>query len=164
MGIPGYVQLMYQNVDPKQNSQQPAYLEQVHSFVGVVYWPRMQQTSSLFFRYPLSSDATAFAQVSVFVPKALYTQYNNAWGYYDQSGNFISYYDYAPQHWDPGARRWYPIWDLTSQNWMAKLAPATSDSIGPILQSSLAQQFAPNVRVPNLGGIAPVDLRRINTH
>jgi len=163
-GIPGYTQLMYQNVDPKQNSQQPAYLEQMHSFVGVVYWPAMQQTSSLFFRYPLASDAMAFAQVSVFAPKSLYTQYNNAWGYYDQSGNFISYYDFAPQYWDPAAKRWYPIWDLTSQNWMAKLAPATSNNIGPILQSSLAQQFVPNVRMPNLGGMAPADLRRINTH
>jgi hypothetical protein len=164
VGLPGYVQLMYQNVDPKQNQQQPAYLEQMHSFVGVVYWPRMQQTSSLYFRYPLASDAIAFAQVSVFVPKALYMQYYNAWGYYDSAGNFIPYYDFAPQHWDRGAKRWYPLWDLTSQNWMVKLAPATSDNIGPILQSSLAQQFVPNVRTPSLGGIAPADLRRINTH
>ncbi len=185
MGLPGYVQLMYQNVDPKQNQQQPAYLEQMHSFVGVVYWPRMQQTSSLYFRYPLASDAIAFAQVSVFVPKALYTQFNNgasagpdpsassgqnagassgSWGYYDQVGNFIPYYDFAPQYIERTTGKRYPIWDLTSQNWMVKLAPATSDNIGAILQSSLAQQFVPNVRTPSLGGIAPVDLRRINTH
>jgi len=60
--------------------------------------------------------------------------------------------------------QWVPIWSVGNQNWMAKLVPATSDSIPMILQSSQAQQFAPSVRVPNLGGLTASDLRKINTH
>jgi len=84
----------------------------------------------------------------------------------DQSGVqlYANNYDNWPQQWNNALQQWIPVWDLTNQNWMAKLAPATSDSVGPILQSSMARQFAPNVQTPNLGGIAPVDLRRINTH
>ncbi len=169
-GYPGYRRLMYQNVDPQQSPRQPAYLDQYHSFVGVVYWPRMFQTSPAYFRYPLTSDAIAFAQVSVFVPKARYAQYGGQWGYWTPpSGNpptrqFVPYYDNWPQSWDSLSGRWIPVWDITNQNWMAKLTPATSDSVGPILQSPLAEQFAPNVRPPSLGGLSPYLVRQINTH
>ena len=165
--FPGYRRIMVQSVDPQQNQQQPSYLEKVHSFVGVVYWPRMSQTSPAFFRYPLRSDAIAFAQVSVFIPKARYTQYGGQWGYWN-NGNppqFISYYDNWPQFFDQISGRMLPIWDLTNQNWVVQLAPATSDSVGMILQSQLAQQFAPGVQPPqSLGGLSPWQIRQINAH
>jgi hypothetical protein len=165
--FPGYRRLMMQNVDPQQNQQRPSYLEQRHSFVGAVYWPQMFQTSPSYYRYPLTSDAIAFAQVSVFIPKSRYTQYNGQWGYWTQGNppQFVSNYDNWPQFWDGISQRWLPIWDLTNQNWVAQLAPATSDSIGPILQSPLAQQYAPNVRTPtSLGGVSPWQIRQINAH
>ena len=169
VGYPGYRQLMVQNVDPQFNSQQPSFLEQYHTFVGVVYWPRMSQTSSPYYRYPLASDAIAFAQVSVFIPRSRYMQYGGQWGYWQVSGNppiqqFIPYYDNWPQFWDATQARWMPIWDVTNQNWMCQLTPATSDSVVNILQNSYAQQFAPNVRTPSLGGLTPQAMRQINTH
>jgi hypothetical protein len=107
--------------------------------------------------------------VAVFIPKARYAKYNGQWGYWVQSGNppapqFIPYYDNWPQFRDALTGILSPVWDITNQNWMVKLTPATSDSVGPILQSSLAQQFAPNVRTPSLGGLSPNSLRQINTH
>jgi hypothetical protein len=178
---PGYMQYVFQNMDPYQNPQQPSYLEQYHLFVGVVYWPRMQQTSPVFFRYPLSIDSMAYAQTSVFIPKTRYL-FNDRWGdtnwlrWYMTNQNGIptwmsaNLYDGWPQYWDPWAAthpinlQWIPIWSIGNQNWMAKLVPATSDSVPMILQSSQAQQFAPSVRVPNLGGLSASDLRKINTH
>jgi len=177
----GYMQAVYQNMDPFQNPQQPSNLEQYHMFVGVVYWPKMQQTSPVFFRYPLSIDSMAFAQTSVFIPKKRYLFYNQ-WGdtnwlhWYPTNQNGIvtwlstNLYDNWQQYWDPVAPihpvnlQWIPIWNLENQNWMAKLVPATSDGIPMILQSSLAQQFVPNIRVPNLGGMSASDMRKINTH
>jgi hypothetical protein len=69
-GQPGYRQYVFQNLDPLQNPLYPSYLEQYHQFVGVVYWPRMSQTSPVFFRYPMSMDSMAYAQASVFIPKS----------------------------------------------------------------------------------------------
>jgi hypothetical protein len=175
------MQYVFQNIDPLQSPQQPSYLEQYHQFVGVVYWPRMQQTSPVFFRYPLSMDSMAFAQTSVFIPKSRYL-FNDRWGdtnwlrWYWTSQNGMStwvsanLYDGWPQFWDPWAAvhpinlQWIPVWGVGNQNWMAKLVPATSDSLPMILQSSQAQQFTTNVRVPNLGGLSASDMRRISTH
>ena len=170
--LPGYRQYVFQNMDPLQNPRQPSYLEQYHRFVGVVYWPRMQQTSPVFFRYPLSIDSMAYAQASVFVPKKRYLR-NDGWGNtnwlgyrWDQTMGWVSsnLYDTWPQDWNVINQRWIPQWDIGNQNWMAQLVPATGDSVPAILQSSQAQQFAPNVRVPNLGGLNGSDLRKINTH
>jgi hypothetical protein len=151
-GYPGYRGLMLQNV----NQQQSSYLEQYHTFVGVTYWPRMSQTSPAYFRYPLTTDATAFAQVSVFIPQARYTCC--PWAIPIVSGN-------PPEvRWQDNYDPWPGEWDVTNQNWIAKLAPATSDSVVMILQSPLAQPFALNVRTPNLGGLSPYAMRQINTH
>ncbi len=173
---------MYEGVDPLQNPQPPisSPLEQHHAFVGVVYWPAMRQTSPFFFRYPLAIDSMAFAQASVFIPRARYQEFNPwsdvPWLHptgVDQGTGVRLYannYDIWPQVWDslmpvhPVNLQWIPEWHVGTQNWMAKLVPATSDSIPAILQSPLAQQFAPAVRVPNLGGLGAGELRRINTH
>ncbi|MBI3860712.1 MAG: Tad domain-containing protein [Planctomycetia bacterium] len=175
-----YRSLMYQTIDPLQNSQRPLHLEQYHNFVGVAYWPAMQQTSPTFFRYPLATDAMAFAQASVFIPRSRYIKWsmfsgNIPWLHptrLDQFGNQLygNNYDNWPQDWEPLQPvhpinlQWIPVWHIGNQNWMAKLVPATSDSVTMILQSSQAQQFVPNLRTPNLGGMTPIDLRRINTH
>lgn len=169
MGQFGYRHHMFFNVD------QP-WLEQFHTFVGVVYWPRMSQTSPVFFRYPLSTDAIAFAQTSVFVPRSRYQLFPvqgetpaGPWLHLsgvDQSGNWMTAnnYDAWPQQWDNILQTWIPIWDVTNQNWIAKLSPATSDSVVSILQSPMAQQLAPNVRTPSLGSLTPATMRQINTH
>lgn len=158
--VPGYRQIVYGTVDQ-------SVLERYHTFVGVVYWPRMQQKSPVFFRYPLSMDAMAFAQVSLFVPKARYACCPWAtFGGVDQNGRpmYIDNYDNWPEFWSQAFQRRVPVWDLTNQDWIAKLAPATSDSLASILQSPQSQQFAPGVRIPSLGGLSSSALRKISTH
>lgn len=196
--LPGYQQLVIKNVDPAQTESPVSPLELYHTFVGVVYWPRMTQTSPVFFRYPLSSDAMAFAQVSVFVPQARFNylplppavsagpwrhvEWCNACINPPQPGTIpVSFPsdNFDPWPWrrggngpncangilsSTGAPGAAARWDLTIQNWAAKLAPATSDSVAAILQNPMSQQFAPGVRVPNLGGTSPMSLRQINTH
>jgi hypothetical protein len=171
--IPGmYSQLMWQAIasDPDQYQ-----LNTYHTFIGVAYWPRMSPTSPVFFRYPLNTDAVAFAQVSVFIPRARYQLFPPPWqtpagpwlhlSRVDQFGNWLSAnnYDQWPQQWDQVNERWVAVWDITNQNWIAKLSPATSDSVVSILQNPLAQQFAPGVRVPSIG-LSPYSMRQINTH
>jgi hypothetical protein len=147
--ISRYQNLMLQNVNQQ-------FLEQRHTFIGVVYWPWMQQKSPVFFRYPLATDSIAFAQTSVFIPKARFAccpWYTQMWA------------GAPPQlHSSNNYENWPPFWDLTNQNWIAKLVPATSDSVAAILQSPQSQQFAPGVRTPNFGGLSSGDLRTINTH
>ena len=168
--MPGmYSQMMAANVNQPE-------LEQYHTFIGVAYWPRMSQTSPVFYRYPLSTDAVAFAQVSVFVPRSRYQLYPTQgqipagpWLHLsrlDQFGNWLTAnnYDAWPQQLDQVNGRWVPVWDITNQNWIAKLSPATSDSVVSILQSPMAQQFAPGVQVPSLGGLSAYSMRQINTH
>jgi hypothetical protein len=175
-----YRNLMYQNLDPLQNPQQPWHLDQYHMFIGVAYWPAMKQTSPTFFRYPLAFDSMAFAQATVFIPRARYRRYvpwsDRDWlaptGVDQVTGNrlYANAYDNWPQDWEqlqtvqPLNLKWIPVWHLGNQNWMAQLVPATHNNIPSILQSTLAQQFVPNFRPPNFGGMSPADLRRINTH
>ena len=175
-----YRRSIYQNIDPFQTSQQPWPLDQYHTFVGVAYWPAMKQTSPTFFRYPLSVDSMAFSQAFVFIPKSRYVR-NVPWSdqpwqvpsgrapisniqlYSNAYDNWLQEWDqFAPVH--PINKQWIPVWDLENQNWMSQLVPATSDSVPAILQSSQAAQFIPNFRIPNLGGMGPLDFRRINTH
>jgi len=201
---PGYRHYVYQNLDLLQNSARPSLLEQYHSFVGVVYWPHLTQTSPLFFRYPLNIDSMAYAQASVFIPRKRYhkrywvspgpfrhlldrgwfidhtevrpgkmipTDYLNAIGEERLLNEWSeNNYDNWPQEWDPDQPvhpvnlQWVPQWDIGNQNWSARLVPATSDNLPAILQSPLARKFAPDVHVPNLGGISAAQLRRVNTH
>jgi len=156
--VPGYRQLVYENADQ-------SFLEQYQTFVGVVYWPWMQQKSPVYFRYPLAMDAMAFAETSVFVPKARYRCC--PWGFWSGTppqAQWIDNYDNWPEFSNLAVQKRLPLWGLENQNWIAKIVPATSDSVPAILQSSQAQQLAPGVRIPKLGGLSASDLRRINTH
>jgi len=163
---PGYRQAIYQ-IAGMDASSPMSFLEQSHTFVGVVYWPRMQQKSPVFFRYPLAMDAVAFAQTSVYVPKARYRCCPWATAYWSGSPpriNWVDNYDNWPEFWNMQTQRRVPVWDVTNQDWIAKLVPATSDSLAAILQSQQSQQYAPGVRTPSLGGLSSSSLRRINTH
>ena len=140
-----------------------ARLEQEYTFVAVVYWPHASEMFPGLFGNPLEkegkSDALTFAQSTVYLPIPRYVRRNGYWGYWvwrsqPQPGHwdFVLYKDY-----------WPTDWDVLNQNWMAKLVPATSSSIVPILQSNPQfQQF--NFRPPQLGGASIQDVRNINTH
>lgn len=143
------------------------YLDWNFNFVGVAYRKPMTETSPGMFKNRLVTGAPAsplplaYAQVSVFVPVPRYKccPWSEIVGF-DQQGTpiWVNHVD------DWGNPEWPMRWDLFNQNWTAQLAPATSDSVAAILQSQLTQQSIPNYQPPNLGNVAPQDLRRINTH
>lgn len=138
------------------------YLDANFNFVGVGYRLPMIETSPGLFKNLLSaaggnagSNALAYAQVSMFVPRSRYRCCPWAWSTTDSQGNVT---------WHDNMDDWPVGWDLFTQNWMLQLAPATSNRIPEILQSPMTQQLVPNYIAPRLGTVTGQDLARINTH
>ena len=139
-----------------------AYLEEDYMFVGVAYRPRMLPTMPAVFREPVTSDSQAFAQGMLFVPRPRYIWYDS--------------YFYDPT--DPRWLRWWRWnryrsgahrWDLFCQNWTFQLVPATSPSIGTILQTTPSIPGDPtfsagDLVLPDLQSVSGSDIRRVTTH
>lgn len=121
-------------------------LERDLMFVAVSYRLHPGSSASRMFRNPnaLQAPAMAFAQVHLFLPKHRYTCC--PWGewHYDprtDTSYFISYFD-----------GWPGEWSASTQNWQAKLAPATSDAISSILSSRVPNS---SLNPPNWGYLSP---------
>jgi hypothetical protein len=124
------------------------YLERDFMFVGVAYWPQLDDLLPGLFTSPIPSDATTFGQVMLFVPepRLVKARRNLAAGgdsvsYGGVPGDIINFETPV----DPGPDdqwEWTVVrqgrprhWDLLNQNWTVQLVPATSDSIASILQT-----------------------------
>ena len=164
----------------RQTGQQQAvnqHLEQTYQFLAVMYRRHISETGPGVFRNPLAreADSLAFAQVSLFVPRA--RRYLAGPGRADPDLNLGGTFGFdsglelpaepaAPS--SPGEERWvrenWPShWDLLNQNWTVKLVPATAPSIPGILQSHPGLESM-DFRPPNLGGVTIQDINRVNTH
>jgi hypothetical protein len=121
-------------------------LERDLMFVAVSYRLHPGSSASRMFRNPnaLQAPAMAFAQVHLFLPRHRYTCC--PWGewHYDprtDTSYFISYFD-----------GWPGEWSASTQNWQAKLTPATADSISSILSSRVPNS---NLNPPHWGALTP---------
>ena len=130
----------------RSQSPSPLELERDLMFVGVAYRLHSGPTAPLMFRNPNASLALAmaFSQNFLFLPHPRFTCC--PWGETrvdPRSGNetFIPYTDGWPKE-----------WDASSQNWQAKLVPATARSISSILSSSPPQGL---MNRPNWGPLSP---------
>jgi hypothetical protein len=159
------------------------YLEDDFMFVGVAYWPKLDEMLPGLFKNPIESDAQTFAQVMLFVPEPRLVK---GWrrigdapsgGSVDLGGvpgDMIDLPgDREPQDPDP-EWQWYVVrqgrpqhWDLLNQNWTCQLVPATSGAIPAILetdpgQSSPYAKIGDSITLPRSGSsnLVPV----INTH
>ncbi len=124
-------------------------LEQDLMFVAVSYRLHPGSTASIMFRNPNArqAPAMAFAQVHLFLPRHRFTCCPwGEWHYDPQTGEpyFISYFD-----------GWPGEWTASTQNWQAKLAPATSDGLSAILSSSVPNA---NLMPPSWGQLTPRQL------
>lgn len=115
-------------------------------FVAVAYRQHPGSAASRMFRNPNArqAPAMAFSQVHLFLPRHRFTCC--PWGetrFDPQTGEpyFVSYFD-----------GWPGEWTASTQNWQAKLVPATADGISAILSSA-----APNSNLisPSWGQLTP---------
>lgn len=107
-------------------------IEREYTYVGVVYWSHLTEMAPGVFTNPLAeggqfpADTLAFTQATLYVPRARLVKRNGSWAYWVWTSN----------GWVPIPRRdnWPVAWNLFNQNWMARIVPATSESIVTILQ------------------------------
>jgi|GEM_PF-3186365 len=139
----------------RSQSPGPLELERDLMFVGVAYRLHSGPTAPLMFRNPNASLALAmaFSQSFLFLPHPRFTCC--PWGETrvdPRSGNetFIPFTD-----------GWPTEWDASSQNWQAKLVPATARSISSILRSSPPQGLMSR---PNWGPLSPRQMDALTHH
>jgi hypothetical protein len=125
-----------------------------YQFVGVAYWRKLPAAIPRLFGDSLAADHQAFAQGQLFLRRPRLVRHGDGW---DWGNEHHIRLDNSPRH-----------WDLWNQNWTFQLVPATADSLAAILsqtpRSSALGDAAGSLRVPDLGGVNPGDLRRVVTH
>ncbi|MBW3540867.1 MAG: hypothetical protein KY476_11400, partial [Planctomycetes bacterium] len=135
-----------------------------HTLIAVAYWPHLSEAFPGLFRNPIArdgSDAQAFAQVRLFIPQRRHLCCPWAWprpvtvrqpdGTIVTRIEWVNNMENRPSH-----------WDLINQKWTAKLVPATSPAVLPILQTQ-----PPGLawfRPPRLGDATMEHVSAVNTH
>jgi len=137
-------------------------IEREYSFVGVAYWTHLTEMAPGVFTNPLQesgqrqADTVAFTQTSLYIPRARLTKRGGSWVRWVWNGTI-----YTPR---PYRDNWPAAWDMFNQNWMARIQPATSDSIVFIIQQSPGSGSSGTFQPPQLNGITMEEIRAINTH
>lgn len=163
---------------PEQTLNPNAYLEEFFTFVAVVYWQEQPRTLPGLFHNPTGSDAEAFAQVRVFIPKRR-LEWQSPGGKSSMRiggmpGDMPSLPDEdQPSTPEPREGR-YTIgrqgtserWNLFNQNWTTQLVPATAGKLAAILQTAppIPEFGEREIRLPSLGSLDSDDIGRISTH
>lgn len=157
-------------------------LDEEFMFLGVAYQRYLPQTLPGLFKNPIQSDSQTYAQVMMFVPRQrlskFYSRPSNGGG--GISGGLPGEINVYPADDDPvrpnnaanvpaqglswvvGRLSRPTHWDLLNQNWTVQIVPATSPSLGQILQTN--PPGLAGMRVPSLRNLAPDDLQQLNTH
>jgi hypothetical protein len=169
------------------------YLEQNFTFIATVYWGKLPEMLPGLFQNPVESDAVAYAEVRMFIPRRRLVWLRYAPGSPSQAiplgGVPGEYLDLAigdePEPIDDGQSRWrvgfqgVPThWDLLNQHWTCQLVPATQSSLADVLQTPPPLPTLPSagngtfptewagddVVLPNLGDLTSEDITRISPH
>jgi hypothetical protein len=157
-------------------------LEREFQFVSIVYRAHLPEFAPGLFQNPLNaeSDALAFAQVSLFIPRPRRYLTILGQGGTVQPASIGGTFgidiqtQLPPQPADPDqshnpederwpSENWPTRWDLLNQNWTVQLVPATVGTLPQLLQTPPPSEEQP-FRLPNLQGLTNRDLKRINTH
>jgi hypothetical protein len=136
-------------------------IEREYSYVGVAYWTHLTEMAPGVFKNPLQQagqrqvDTVAFTQTSLYIPRGRLVKRGGSWVRWVWNGK-----QYIPI---PYRDNWPEAWDMFNQNWMARIRPATSESILSILQQSPAGGSG-SFQPPQLNGVTMEEIRAINTH
>lgn len=156
------------NVAPGTYNSQ---LERNYIFTGVAYWKKMREFAPCVFNMPMASDAVAYAEVHVFIPKR-----RLVWQWNIPGGNGIStYFGPVTENTSPPGVPYWSVnrqydyyfatdWSLLSQNWACQLAPATQRSLNAVLQSVPQTAEFEGVNAPALGNLDSVEIEKISPH
>jgi hypothetical protein len=127
-----------------------------YTFIGVAYRAHVEEMAPKMYSNPIdnNADAVTFAEISLYIPRRMYTCCPWARPWYDDDGNI---------HWTVYTNGWPSGWDLFNQNWTVRLTPATTDALPSILQTNPGG-YAASVRPPNLGGATMNEIDAVNTH
>lgn len=137
-------------------------IEADHMFVGTVFNPSGQNFMPGMFegrRTPGQppDDFMTFAQAFLFLPEVRYVN-GSHWlcpAAREFDGGLLGE-DHCVDHWPQE-------WSLFSQNWLARLVPATTSNLDQILQVGPGQSM-PGVRNPPLGNLTTRQIRRVSFH
>lgn len=139
---------------------QQLYLDYDFTFVGAVYRPQRPPVMPGMYRIPIKGDAMAFARVSVYLPRPRYIT----------SGGCPRFYGltYDPFTGETGCNTpafdaWPQEWSSFSQNWAAKLIPASSESVLALVKTN-PRDKAPGVELPDLNSMQMQDFKALNFH
>ncbi len=157
-----------------------AHLDRHFTFLGVVYWRQVPAFAPRVFDNPIDGDATAFAQVHVFIPRA-----RLVWAYRGGGGGSEFRIggvptdiqslsgDDEPSGGGGGTGYWEVVrqnvptdWNLLNQRWSCRLVPATTPALAAILRTVPARpEFVEEqIVLPSLGDVGSEEIGRISTH
>jgi hypothetical protein len=172
--------------NPKQTVNSNAVLEKHYIYISVVYWKNLPESLPGLFRNPLESDAQAFAEVHLFVPR-LRLGWVKVGGSASEGpsqtpiGGVPGQITFLPGDSSAGsggaggssAARWEvgrvggpTIWNLLNQYWNCQLAPVTQPALATILQTDpgLPGFDTAQYKLPNLRGLSSQDLQQVSPH
>jgi hypothetical protein len=168
---------------PSDAADRQAYLQKYCTFVSVVYWRKLPEMGPKLFHNPIESDAQAYAEVHLFIPRArLEWQWISPGGAQTGDialggvpGELANLPGDAPAgppaptgvgRWVVGRQGVPTQWDLLNQSWACQLAPATQPALVEILQTTppLPAFQGGDLTMPNLGSLTGDDIGKISTH
>ncbi|MBX3443092.1 MAG: hypothetical protein KF774_11860 [Planctomyces sp.] len=136
---------------PERGAAGNLALQWDYSLLGVAYRQFDREHGPRMFRNPVAdqSDALAFAQVRLFLPRPRYRCC--PWVFETEHGPVL--------HTDP----WSRDWDSFNPMWSVQLMPADAEAALAVLQSAPSAGGA-GFRPLRLDNVLPQDIERINTH
>lgn len=140
---------------------QQEYLDYDFTFMGAVYRPQRAAVMPGMYRVPIKGDAFSFARVMVFLPKPRYKTSSCPPYYCLTLNRFTGKTDCMLC--EDSTVGWPVEWSLFSQNWAAKMIPASSESVLKLVQTN-PDKLAPDVVLPKLDSMQMPDLKAINFH
>ncbi len=159
-----------------------AHLDQYFTFLGVAYWKKIPEFAPKVFYNPIDGDATAFAQVRVFIPRRrlVWLHINGGGGSTMPIGGVPGEFPTLPNEatpepgqgggstgqWVVGRERVSDSWTLLNQRWTCQLVPATMPALAAILQTvpPMSEFAEEEIVLPSLGNVSSEEIGRISPH
>ena len=152
-----------------------AHLDTYFTFIGMVYRESLPESLPGLFRNPMASDAVAYAEVRVFVPKK-----RLVWWWHDPvpyrwggwlgptSSDEDTDEEDLPEGWweveyQPNVSE---AWTLWNQHWTTQLVPTTQVALSTLLQTPppLPEFSGADLALPTLSDVTTEEIGRISPH